>query len=136
MKTYTCNINQLDEICSSFSKELKIGDVILLNGDLGAGKTTFTKFLVQHLGGNFEEVTSPTFNLMHQYHTKSFDVWHFDLYRLKSKDELYNIGLEDVLTNGIAILEWGEIAKSLLNKNYIEIFFQYANDPNGRKISY
>ena len=135
MKEYICNIDQLSSICAGFSKELKVRDVILLNGDLGTGKTTFTKLLVQHLGGNLNDVTSPTFNLMHQYQTKNFDVWHFDLYRLKSVDELYNIGIEEALMSGVSILEWGDIAKSFLSGNYIEISFQYINDIKKRKLT-
>ncbi len=134
MQECKCDLNKLGTIAKVISQELTIGDVILLNGDLGTGKTTFTKLLVQHLGGNSENVTSPTFNLVHRYKTKSFDVWHFDLYRLKSKEELYNLGIDDSLMNGVCILEWGKIAKDFLPNNCIEIFFKYTANTKIRKI--
>lgn len=134
MQEYICNLKQLEDIAISISKKLKIGNVILLHGELGTGKTTFTKLLVKHLGGNLDDVTSPTFNLVHQYKTKTFDIWHFDLYRLKSKKELYNIGIDEGLLHGVSILEWGEIAKDLLPDHHIEIFFQYTEDDKARKI--
>ena len=134
MPEYKCDLNQLDKLASTISKKLTIGDVLLLNGDLGTGKTTFTKLLVKHLGGNFEDVTSPTFNLVHQYKTRNFDIWHFDLYRLKSKEELYSIGIDESLVSGVSILEWGELARDLLPDNCMEILFQYTPNAEIRKI--
>ncbi|WPX97330.1 tRNA (adenosine(37)-N6)-threonylcarbamoyltransferase complex ATPase subunit type 1 TsaE [Candidatus Bandiella euplotis] len=134
MKEYICSLEQLDELAGTFSSKLKKGSVVLLHGELGSGKTTFVKFLIGHLGGNWDDVTSPTFNLVHQYKTARFDVWHFDLYRLKSKEELYNLGVDDALENGISILEWGEIAESLLQPIHTKIFFEYAGDPKVRKV--
>ena len=134
MQEYICNLNQLEDVAASIAKQLKIGNVILLHGDLGTGKTTFTQLLVRHLGGSLTDVTSPTFNLVHQYKTKYFDVWHFDLYRLKSKEELYNIGIDEGLRYGVSIIEWGKIAKNLLPNNYIEIFFQYTANSRTRKV--
>ena len=134
MQEYICNLNQLEDVAINISKKLKRGDIILLHGDLGTGKTTFTKLLVRHLGGSFTDVTSPTFNLVHQYKTKYFDVWHFDLYRLKSKEELYNIGIEQGLRYGVSVIEWGEIAKNFLPDDCIEIFFQYTTNSRTRKV--
>ena len=134
MQEYICNLNQLEDVAINISKKLKRGDIILLHGDLGTGKTTFTKLLVRHLGGSFTDVTSPTFNLVHQYKTKYFDVCHFDLYRLKSKEELYNIGIEQGLRYGVSVIEWGEIAKNFLPDDCIEIFFQYTTNSRTRKV--
>jgi tRNA threonylcarbamoyladenosine biosynthesis protein TsaE len=126
--------DQLNKLAATVAADLKIGDAVLLNGELGTGKTTFTKFLIKYLGGDFEEVTSPTFNLIHQYKTKNFEVWHFDLYRIKTQNELYNLGIEESLTYSVSIFEWGDIVKDLLYNDYTEIFFDYKKIPQVKKI--
>jgi len=116
-------LNSLDE-CNNFSKRfsktLKNGDVISLVGDLGAGKTTFTKFLGKNLGID-EDITSPTFNLVNLYSGK-FEFNHMDLYRINSPEELYQIDYENYFyPDGITVIEWAENADYLLPKNLIEL---------------
>ena len=83
----------MKKVASEIATTLKIGDVVKLNGDLGAGKTTFAGFLINALLEKTEVVTSPTFNLLHEYKAPQGKIYHFDLYRLKSSDELENIGI-------------------------------------------
>lgn len=108
-----------------FAREIaaqaRTGDVIGLKGTLGAGKSFFAKNFVNFLSEKPVEVLSPTFNLVYSYETKKGEIFHFDLYRLKSAEELENIGFLDALKNGICLIEWPEIAADFLKKNYLEI---------------
>jgi tRNA threonylcarbamoyladenosine biosynthesis protein TsaE len=89
--------------------EMRGGEVLVLCGDLGAGKTHFTKGLVEGLGGSAGEVSSPTFTLVHEYRGGRLSVFHFDFYRLGSAVELREIGFDDYLDEkGVMVLEWGE----------------------------
>lgn len=84
-------------------------NILLLNGDLGAGKTTFTKFLLARLGSS-DEVSSPTYSIVNEYDTENGKVYHFDLYRMSSIEEVYYIGIEEYLYNGfLNIVEWADV---------------------------
>lgn len=96
------------DIAASLAKTLKAGDVLLLSGDLGAGKTAFVRGLADGLGIDTGEVTSPTFTLVHEYRGGTLPLIHVDLYRL-DRAELDEIGLdEDVATKGVIAIEWAE----------------------------
>ena len=84
-------------------------NILLLKGNLGAGKTTFTQFLLKKLGSN-DEVSSPTYAIVNEYHSPKGNIFHFDLYRMKNIDEVYDIGMEEYLDNAfLCIMEWPEI---------------------------
>ena len=84
-------------------------NILLLKGNLGAGKTTFTKFLLKNLGSK-DEVSSPTYAIVNEYHTPKGKVFHFDLYRMKNIGEVYDIGMDEYLDNAqLCIIEWPEI---------------------------
>lgn len=84
-------------------------NILLLKGNLGAGKTTFTQFLLKKLGSN-DEVSSPTYAIVNEYHSPKGKIFHFDLYRMKNIDEVYDIGMEEYLDNAfLCIIEWSEI---------------------------
>ncbi len=117
------DLSALRSLASELATAAKPGDVYLLYGDLGVGKTTFTQFFAQALGVSSDEASSPTFNLVHLYDGRDFKVWHFDLYRLKTKEELYELGLDDAISTGIAIIEWPNIAESILPKKAIKLYF-------------
>lgn len=118
------NLKDTEILAKKFAKLLRGGEVILLNGDLGAGKTTFTKFLLKNLGVK-DEVTSPTFTIMREYKTKKFDIYHFDMYRLSSGEEAKAFGLEDYIYSSndrsIVIIEWSQNIKDILVGKFIEI---------------
>lgn len=123
----TVTINNLKETASfakKFAKLLQGGEIILLNGDLGAGKTTFTRQVLKALGVK-GEVTSPTFTIMREYATKKFNIYHFDMYRIKSPDEVREFGLEDYIYSGdkrsLVFIEWSENIKEMLKGKFIEI---------------
>jgi tRNA threonylcarbamoyl adenosine modification protein YjeE len=115
--------NKLEMIAlaTKIANESKVGDVIGISGTLGAGKSFFAKSFINALSERWQEVLSPTFNLVYSYDTLKGEVFHFDLYRLKSAVELENIGFFDSLQNGISLIEWPEIAREFLVKNYLEI---------------
>ena len=84
-------------------------NILLLKGNLGAGKTTFSKYLVQNLGST-DEVSSPTYSIVNEYHSPKGKICHFDLYRMKNIEEAYNIGIEEYLDNAfLNIIEWPEV---------------------------
>lgn len=127
MKEYiTNNENETINFAYNFAKNLKKGDIIILSGELGSGKTKFVQGILKYF--NLEnEISSPTFTIVNEYHTPTINIYHFDLYRLEDIDEFYAIGGEEYLEKGICIFEWGEILESELKPKYIKI--TYKKDP-------
>lgn len=119
MKTIVANESGLKEVAHFVISEATNKPIILLKGDLGAGKTTLVKIILENLGVN-ESVTSPTFNIVSTYPTLSGkSIHHFDLYRIKTIDELYEIGFEEYLDSGlICLIEWPEIAEPFFESNH------------------
>ena len=127
------NISDLPQICERLAQHVEPCDVILLRGDLGAGKTTFCRYLLSALGVE-ETIVSPTFTLVQTYVGTKFTVWHFDLYRLKKAQEIYNIGIEDSLAFGISLIEWPEIAMDLLPQEKLIIDLSFTEYDDMRNI--
>ena len=129
------SIIDLQKITSSINKILLPGDVIFLYGQIGVGKTTFVRLLINNYENEKKlkksEVLSPTFNIVFEYDIKDFTIEHYDLYRLKNEKEIKNIGLFANLKQNITIVEWPELIK---NKpiNRIDLFFEYTKDMNER----
>ena len=100
------------EETAAFAREiashLRSRDVILLQGDLGTGKSIFARALIQYLCGEDTEVPSPTFTLVQTYETPAFVLWHFDLYRLNHSAEVYELGIEEAYATGVSLIEWPE----------------------------
>ena len=126
----------LFEITNKISKLIRKGDNLLLYGELGVGKTTFTKFLINQLQSenkiNITEVLSPTFNILNDYQINNLNVKHYDLYRIKQKEELDNIGLFEE-KDAINIIEWPEILKSNDIK-YLKFEFSYSENFQNRNL--
>lgn len=112
---------------ADFAKTLKVGDIVALHGTLGVGKTAFTRGVIQSLIGQ-KEVPSPTFTLLQTYETPNFDIYHFDMYRLKSPQEAYEIGIEDAFAEGVSFIEWPDKIKGVLPRKHIDIFFEIKDD--------
>ena len=136
MKTYISK-SEVDTInfAKEFAKELKMDDIIVLTGNLGAGKTKFTQGILDFFGLT-DEISSPTFTIVNEYKNEKITIYHFDVYRLSSNDDFENIGGEEYFGNGICIIEWGEIISSLLPENTIFVNFERdKNNENFRKIT-
>ena len=120
-----------EELASKFSKKLMAGNIVFLYGEIGVGKTTFIKYLINKFQKKnkikLTEVTSPTFNLLNEYEINEIKINHYDLFRLKSIDEIKNLDLFDYNTNTITLIEWPELIKKK-PKNLIELFFEYGKD--------
>ena len=126
------------ELAKIFSKVVKKGDVVFFHGEIGVGKTTFIRHLVNYLQANNHlnqtEVTSPTFNLVNEYDVGVFIIQHYDLYRLTSSDETKNIGLFENQKEIITLIEWPEKIDNKID-NKIDLFFEYAEDMKKRFLS-
>ena len=105
-----------------FAKDLKNGDIIVLTGELGSGKTKFTQGILEYFGLE-NEISSPTFTIVNEYKKDDINIYHFDVYRIEDIDELYAIGFDDYLENGICIIEWGERIEDVLPPHYTKITF-------------
>lgn len=115
------------DFASKLAKNLNIGDVIVLNGDLGSGKTKFTEGILKHFGLE-DEISSPTFTIVNEYNAKNLNIYHFDVYRFSDSSEFYAIGGEDYFSQGLCIVEWGTIISDALPNEYIEINFEKSTE--------
>jgi len=117
------------------ASKLHKGDIIVLTGELGSGKTKFTQGFLEYFGLE-NEISSPTFTIVNEYNSNTgLNIYHFDVYRLSDTDEFYAIGGDEYFENGICIIEWGELIKDALPKDYIHITFEKDDsDENYRKL--
>ena len=126
------------EIAKNFSKIIKKGEVVFFHGEIGVGKTTFIRHLINHLQMNNHlnptEITSPTFNLVNEYDVGVFIIQHYDLYRLTNSDETKNIGLLENQKEVLTLIEWPEKINHKIN-NKIDLFFEYGEDMDKRFLS-
>jgi tRNA threonylcarbamoyladenosine biosynthesis protein TsaE len=109
------------------------GDIIALKGDLGAGKTAFARAFIRARGDRNEEVPSPTFTLVQVYELHPAAIWHFDLYRLGSHQEAWELGIEDAFSDGISLIEWPERLGPLLPESRLEISLSFGAQPDARR---
>ena len=125
----------LAKISNKIKKILSPGDAVFLYGQMGVGKTSFARILINDYENQKKikksEVLSPTFNIVFQYDIKDFTIEHYDLYRLKNESEIKNIGLFENLEESIIIVEWPELIKDKPT-NRIDLFFEYTKDMNER----
>lgn len=111
-----------------FALTLKPNNIVLLNGDLGVGKTFFCREIIKHFCGDNTSIISPTFNLLQTYKAPYFTIYHYDLYRLKSPEEIYELGLEEALGGNLTLIEWSEIIKHLLPMPLMEVNLELLDD--------
>lgn len=111
------SINLAIKLAQSLGK----GDIVTFTGDLGCGKTFLCRQIIQFFCGSNINVISPTFNLLQTYQSKDFTIYHFDLYRLKSPEEVYELGIEDGLENNLCLIEWPELVEHLLPRPIIKV---------------
>ena len=120
------------EAGKTLAKFLKVGDIIVLEGDLGVGKTLFSQGIVKGLGFQ-DNITSPTFALMNEYQIFETKIYHIDAYRIKFQEEVYDLGLEDIyLEDAIILIEWADNLGTYKPKDYLKITLEYKCD--GREL--
>ena len=131
------SIRELENIANKIKRKLSPGDVIFLYGEIGVGKTTFARLLINSFESEKKikksEVLSPTFNIVFEYEIKEFSIKHFDLYRLKNDKDIKNIGLFENFEECITLIEWPELIKDK-PKNRLDMFFEYAEDYKKRSL--
>lgn len=116
----TYSEEETKKIARDIAKKIGNTGVIVLNGELGAGKTKFTEGFLSYFGLE-NEISSPTFTIVNEYKNDKINIYHFDVYRLEDVEEFYAIGGEEYFSKGICIIEWGEIIKEALPEYYIKI---------------
>ena len=126
-----------EELASKFSKKLKPGNVVFFYGEMGVGKTTFIRYLINNFQKNNKlkvtEVTSPTFNLLNEYRINQIKINHYDLYRLKKTEAINNLDLFEDIINTITLIEWPQIIEKK-PKNSIKLIFEYGIDYQTRSV--
>lgn len=127
------NEEETRKIASILASKLKHGDIVILSGNLGSGKTKFTEGFLSYWGLE-DEISSPTFTIVNEHHKDNTNIYHLDVYRLNDLDEFYSIGGTEYFLNGICVIEWGEIIEDILPQNYIKISF--SKDDNDENIRY
>lgn len=117
------------DIACQFSASLEDGDIVFLKGTLGAGKSVFARSVIQTLSQDPNLIVpSPTFTLVQQYDTPQFPIWHFDLYRLEDPEEIYEIGWEDALSEGVLLVEWSERLAELTPQHFKSVSIEIEGD--------
>ena len=136
-KIYLSSEKKTEELANKVSKKLKSGDIIFLYGEMGVGKTTFIRHLINVFQKKNKlkqtEITSPTFNLLNEYQINKIKINHYDLFRLKSNKELKNLELFNDILNTITLIEWPQIIKEK-PKNLIELIFKYEDNHKKRSV--
>jgi len=129
--------NRTKDLANKILKKLKLGDIIFLYGEMGVGKTTFIKYLINAFQKKnnlkLTEITSPTFNLLNEYDINQIRINHYDLFRLKSSEEVKNLNLFESCSRAITLIEWPQIIKEK-PKNLIELRFNYENNHKKRSV--
>jgi len=129
--------NKTEELAKKISKKLKPKDIIYLYGEMGVGKTTFVRYLINEFQKKnklqITEVTSPTFNILCEYDINQIKINHYDLFRLKTKEEIINLDLFNDISNTITFIEWPQIIEKKPD-NLIELDFKYEENHQKRSV--
>ena len=124
------------KIAEIFSRNIKLGDVVFLYGEVGVGKTTFIKYIInalQYLNKqSITEITSPTFSILNQYKFNEVEIDHYDLYRIKNSEDFLSLSLFEDYKNKITLIEWPELIKYSQSIKKINLYFEYSNDLSSR----
>ena len=129
---YIKNEHDTEEFGMKLASSLEPGDIVALNGDLGTGKTTLTKYIAKGLGVT-ENIDSPTFNIVKEHKSGIIPLFHFDVYRLSSGDELLDIGADEYFySDGVCIIEWADIVADVVPEKAKVIFIEYGEKQGER----
>ena len=129
--------NNTKDLANQIINKIKVGDIVFFYGEMGVGKTTFIKYLINAFQKKnnlkLSEVTSPTFNLLNEYEINQVKIHHYDLFRLKSEEDVKNLNLFESYSKAITLIEWPQIIKEK-PKNLIEFKFNYEDDHKKRSV--
>jgi len=140
-KSLNLDLKGLENFCEDVSLNLKVGDIICLFGELGSGKTTFSRYLINSIYKNHKlekpiSVKSPSFPILLTYQVNNFEIYHYDLYRVSKSSELIELNIFEELNNSITLVEWPDtILDSLKNYNYFSVNFDIL-DENKRNLKH
>ena len=133
------SLDQLNKISEIILKKLDKKDCLFLIGEIGVGKTTLTRYLINNLqkqkGLSLTEVLSPTFNLLYEYEISDFKIMHYDLYRIKETKELKHLGIFSEKLDAVKIVEWPDLIKTPL-QDKLEVYLRYGEKENEREIEF
>ena len=133
------SLEQLNKISNKVADQISTKDCIYLIGEIGVGKTTFTRFLINYLqkkeGSEVTDILSPTFNLLYEYKLKKYKILHYDLYRINEEKELYNLGFFQDEEKTVKIIEWPNKIKTQLSDK-LEIYLDYTKNSDERKLKF
>jgi len=129
----TLDLDGLAALAGVLATELRPGDVILLSGELGAGKSTFSRAVLRALGVE-GEIPSPTFTIVQTYDTPVGEVWHADLYRLKEAEELDDLGLDEAFQTAVCLIEWPDRLGALTPLERVDITLEFGTTKDTRHI--
>ena len=133
------SLEHLKSFSQKIADKLTKNDCIFLNGEIGVGKTTFTRYLINYLqeknGEKITEVLSPTFNLLYEYDLNNIKIMHYDLYRIKDESELKNLGIFSDKQDTIKIIEWPQFI-NIPFTDKLEVYLDYAKNENEREIKF
>lgn len=127
-------LDQLESLAAEFVAGLKQGDVVFMEGDLGAGKTTFVRAAIQSILGKSEFVPSPTFTLVQTYDSNPL-IWHYDLYRLQDPEEVLELGMEEAFERGITFIEWFQRMGNVFKPRHYTVTIDHIDQDDRRKIT-
>ena len=131
------SLKDTQNLSEKISKIIKVGDVIFLYGEIGTGKTTFVRFLINYLEVKNKikksDILSPTFNIVYDYDIGKIKIYHYDLYRIKNYKDILELGMFEILNDHIKIVEWPELIQSKPS-NRIDILFEYSKLAESRKV--
>lgn len=131
------SLNQLNKFSFKIASKVDLEDCIFLIGEIGVGKTTFVRYFINNLEKKNKlkksQVLSPTFNIVYDYNVGSYKIMHYDLYRLRSKTEVKQLGIFEEHEKSVKIIEWPQLIKNII-KNKLEIHFSYSDKLNTRNI--
>ena len=137
-KIFKFNLIELEEFSKKLSKKISLGNIILLKGELGSGKTTLTRFIIKNLFliNKLKQpkiIPSPTFSLLQEYNLRKFNICHYDFYRIKNLNEIYELGFEENIINNISIIEWPNKIINMVEK-YHPIIIEIKIIDNNHRI--
>lgn len=121
-------------VAAELSEHLKVGDIVALDGTLGAGKTAFARALINALPGTAEDVPSPTFTLVQTYQRGDAEIWHFDLYRLDDPEDAFELGIEDAFADAISLIEWPDKLGPYLPGRHLRVILAQGSESDTRTL--